>query len=346
MLSSSPPIAVPLPFANSGTKNTIPTASQIGITPGAASLTDGFPPLTFTPISAGGVPPFGADFNGILNMLSQTVRWVQAGGGFVYGSTFATNVSGYPKGALLLRSSLDGFWLNQTDGNTSDPDASGAGWTDPFEGRLIGVQTFNASGTYTPTPGTKSVVVEVVGGGGAGGGTAACAAGQSAAAAGGGAGGFAKSRITSGFSGVAVTVGAGGTPTSASAGGNGGTSSFGALLSAPGGTGGTADAATSSFPHVSGYGNGGAIGVGGNIFNATGGAGSSGFGVSSSNVISGSGGASYYGGGANASISTSANGNAASSPGSGGSGSTTISSGAAKSGGAGASGMVTVYEYA
>ncbi|MFK2876879.1 hypothetical protein [Rhodanobacter hydrolyticus] len=128
MLSSAPPTSVPLPFANSGTKNAIPTASQIGITAGAASLTDGFPPLTFTPISAGGVPPFGADFNGILNLLSQTVQWVQAGGQFGYNSTFQTAISGYPKGALLLRSDLSGFWLSTADGNTTDPDTGGSGW--------------------------------------------------------------------------------------------------------------------------------------------------------------------------------------------------------------------------
>ena len=37
-----------LPFAASGAKNAIPVASQIGIVAGAASLTDGFPPLTRT----------------------------------------------------------------------------------------------------------------------------------------------------------------------------------------------------------------------------------------------------------------------------------------------------------
>ena len=44
-------------FAFSGTKNLIPVPSQIGITPGAASFTDGFPPLTATPIGSGGIPP-------------------------------------------------------------------------------------------------------------------------------------------------------------------------------------------------------------------------------------------------------------------------------------------------
>ncbi|MFZ5335779.1 hypothetical protein ACOY9O_02540, partial [Enterobacter asburiae] len=40
-------------------------------------------------------------------------------------------------------------------------------------GRLINVQTFTASGTYTPTTGTKFVIAEVLGGGGGGGSNAA-----------------------------------------------------------------------------------------------------------------------------------------------------------------------------
>ena len=58
MQSSNIPSKIPLPFAYSASGsyiNTIPTASQIGIVNGKASLTDGFPPLTFSPISAGGV---------------------------------------------------------------------------------------------------------------------------------------------------------------------------------------------------------------------------------------------------------------------------------------------------
>ena len=80
MQSTQSPTLVPLAFAANGTKNTIPEASQIGITNGAASLNDGFPPLTMTPIAAGGTPPSGADMNGILNLLSQSIRWQHAGG--------------------------------------------------------------------------------------------------------------------------------------------------------------------------------------------------------------------------------------------------------------------------
>lgn len=126
--SSGLPTRTPTPFANSGAKNTIPVASQISVTPGAASYTDGFPPLTRTPIAAGGVPPFGVDFNGILNAITTAVRWSNAGGQYPYDSTFSTAVGGYPKGAILARSGFDGFWVSTAENNTTNPDAAGAGW--------------------------------------------------------------------------------------------------------------------------------------------------------------------------------------------------------------------------
>src|SRR5690348_17081100 len=112
-------------------------------------------------------------------------------------------------------------------------------------GRLLNVQVFTASGTYTPTPGTNSVVVEVLG---AGGGAAATAAGQGSIGGGGWSGAYAKGRITSGFSGASITVGASGSAVSGAAGNTGGTSSFCALISAPGGPGGATSVATSTFP--------------------------------------------------------------------------------------------------
>jgi len=138
MQSTNIPTKIPLPFAYAATGSyiaTIPTASQIGVTNGKASLHDGFPPLTFTPISAGGVPPFGADFNGILNEITAITQWQQAGGFFPYDSAFSTTVGGYPKGAVILSSSFNGFWLSSTENNTTNPDTGGAGWVaTAFEG--------------------------------------------------------------------------------------------------------------------------------------------------------------------------------------------------------------------
>jgi microcystin-dependent protein len=130
MLISAIPAKLPKAFADSGTKNTIPTPSQSGITPGAASLTDGFPPLTFTPLASGGVPPAGADMNGILYEISSAVKWANAGGMYPYDSAFSTAIGGYPLCAMLQKADGSGFWVSTVDGNTTNPDAAGAGWVE------------------------------------------------------------------------------------------------------------------------------------------------------------------------------------------------------------------------
>jgi len=131
MQSSNIPSKIPLPFAYAGTKNTIPVNSQIGIVDGKASLTDGFPPLTFTPLSAGGKPPSGADFNGILNEITAIQQWQSAGGFFTYDAGFSTLINGYPKGAVV-QSTFGGLWISTSENNTTDPDSlSSNGWV-PF----------------------------------------------------------------------------------------------------------------------------------------------------------------------------------------------------------------------
>lgn len=153
-----------LPFASSGAKNAIPVASQIGITAGAASLTDGFPPLTRTPLAAGGVPPSGLDMNGIIYELSAILRWANAGGGYVYDGTFAadSNVGGYPKGARVLRSDGLGYWFNTTDNNTTDPEGAGAvaaGWVPDFTNGVTAVTMTSANVTLTALQYGKPVIV-------------------------------------------------------------------------------------------------------------------------------------------------------------------------------------------
>lgn len=133
-------------------------------------------------------------------------------------------------------------------------------------GRLLNIQIFTASGTYTPTPGTNAIDVEVQGAGGAAGGSPATASGQSSAGGGGGSGAWAWGRFLSGFSGAAVTVGIGGAGVSGSSGGNGTASSFGALCAANGGFGGSvAGPVSSTTTFVATGGTGGAAGTSGAI---------------------------------------------------------------------------------
>jgi hypothetical protein len=160
MQASQTPTLVPLAFAANGTKNAIPEASQIGVTPGAASLNDGFPPLTFTPVAAGGVPPAGADFNGVLNLITQSIRWAHGGGRYAFSSTFAAdaNVSGYPAGAELMSADLQGAWLSLNDANTDNPDTGpGTKWV---PSRAYGVTSVtgltNANVTLTPAQAAKN----------------------------------------------------------------------------------------------------------------------------------------------------------------------------------------------
>lgn len=162
MQSTNIPSKIPLPFAyaaGSSYKNTIPTASQIGITNGKASLTDGFPPLTFQAISSGGVPPFGADFNGILNEITAIQQWQEAGGMFVYDSAFSTAIGGYPKGAILQAAAFGGLWQSTVENNTNNPDTGGAGWISlAFDG-LQAITVTTADVTVTQLQSAFPVIV-------------------------------------------------------------------------------------------------------------------------------------------------------------------------------------------
>ena len=162
MQSTNIPSKIPLPFANSAGssyKNTIPVASQIGITNGKASLTDGFPPLTFQAISAGGVPPFGADFNGILNEITAIQQWQEAGGFFPYDSAFSTTVGGYPKGAVLQSTTFNGFWTSTVENNTSNPDTGGAGWVPTNFSGVSPISISSATTTLTTLQAAYPIIV-------------------------------------------------------------------------------------------------------------------------------------------------------------------------------------------
>ncbi len=138
MLRADIPTRFPIPWADTAVApyvHEVPQASQQSITAGAASLEDGFPPANFTPISAGGTPPFGNDMNGILQQTTQQSQWNQAGAPAIYNSSFATSIGGYPKGALLSSELYDGYlWLCTTDATSTDPDGGTpdvplTGWT-------------------------------------------------------------------------------------------------------------------------------------------------------------------------------------------------------------------------
>lgn len=129
MLASDIPGKFPVPFGNgaSSTYKTVPIPTASTGT-ARASLTDGFPPGTFLAIGAGGTPPDGRDFNGVLFEITGWERWIQAGGPIVYDAAFSTAIGGYPAGAVLSSNPAGGLWLSTADNNTTNPDAAGTGW--------------------------------------------------------------------------------------------------------------------------------------------------------------------------------------------------------------------------
>jgi microcystin-dependent protein len=154
MTQSSVPPKFGIPWGNAAGGayiRSIPQASQIGIQNCAASLTDGFPPLTFVPASSGGCPPFGQDMNGILKQLSQWNQWAGAGAAPLYDSAFSTSIGGYPSGATLANATTPGcFWISSVDNNATNPDAGGANWNSSCPGGGI-------AGTSTGSANTQNI---------------------------------------------------------------------------------------------------------------------------------------------------------------------------------------------
>lgn len=134
MKQSDIPARLPIPFANNAGASyirSIPKDHQAASGSDApASLYDGFPPECFVPVSGGGVPPNGKDFNGILNVVSAWARWQAAGGPPVYDGTFSALIGGYPKGARVASPTSPGVeWFSTADDNTTDPEGgSPANW--------------------------------------------------------------------------------------------------------------------------------------------------------------------------------------------------------------------------
>lgn len=156
-MSLSAPTKITTPWATSGLKVTIPAAADNVL--GRAGWDLGFPPINLTAKEAGGIPPFGQDMNGLGYAVSQALQWAQATGGlYPYDSTYATAITGYPAGALVARTDNSGYWRNTVAGNTTDPEAFGAGWQ-PEQAGVTTVAMSNANVTLTALQAGRSIIV-------------------------------------------------------------------------------------------------------------------------------------------------------------------------------------------
>jgi len=115
-------------FATSGAKNAISVAPA---SPNA-SYTDGFPPVTMLRLTAGGVPPEGQDFNGILFDITSHTLWVDAGGQYQFDDALSTAIGGYPIGMVLQNNAGTASYVSAVNNNTTDfnstPSSIGTLW--------------------------------------------------------------------------------------------------------------------------------------------------------------------------------------------------------------------------
>lgn len=228
-----------------------------------------------------------------------------------------------------------------------------------INGRLIGIQVITATGagTYTPTAGTVSIVLELQGGGGGGGGVSQPSGTTSALAGGGGGGGYIRTRLTTNFSGASYVVGAKGT--GGTAGANNGVDGTSTTFTDTAGSPTTYTAAGGS-KGLGSASQGGNVGfattgssAGGTCTNGDikipGGASSVAYGLAAGQGLAGVGGDSFLGRGGRGSPIVAANtsnaGTAATGFGGGGSGAVAGGTGTAKAGGDGTDGIIVIWEF-
>ncbi|EPP6957764.1 gp53-like domain-containing protein [Escherichia coli] len=147
MNRSDSPKKQPKPFGVNGQRGAILPTTPAG--DNSASYEQGFPPITMILKSAGGLPPKGQDMNQILYELSALGRWSSTGALNTFDSEFASEISGYPSGAMLISDDGERIFINTTEGNLSDPNNNGAGWKDALSYLGLGEAAKRNVGTET-----------------------------------------------------------------------------------------------------------------------------------------------------------------------------------------------------
>lgn len=211
-------VATTSTYPNTNAINTLLYASSANVMSALATST------TAVLTTSSGVPTWAAQLSMALGGTNAALT--ASNGGIFYSTASA--------GAILSGTATAGLAL--LSGANTTPT-----WSTSKPITQVVVQTFAATGTYTPTAGMVYCEVEAVGGGGGSGGITGVAAGQYNGAAGGG-GAYSKSIFTAAQIGAskAVAIGAAGAAgtNGPGAGGDGGSTTLGVtLLTAPGGKG-------------------------------------------------------------------------------------------------------------
>lgn len=118
--------------ANPGTINEIPETLSPSDPVQSASWNAGFPQVTMTPLSAGGIPPRGQDVNGALRAISRHVAFLGGGGQYKWSSAYVSKNGGYAIGDVIQANDGLNSYVSLIDANTFDfnstPASIGTSW--------------------------------------------------------------------------------------------------------------------------------------------------------------------------------------------------------------------------
>lgn len=114
------------PFAQEGDKTEIQNVT--GEFDNSATYRHGFPPITMQSIRAGGKPPKGTDFNGVLFDITENISFLCKGGRYQYNAGLSTLIGGYPEGSNLLLDDNVTEVVSTIAGNQNNPNVDMTGW--------------------------------------------------------------------------------------------------------------------------------------------------------------------------------------------------------------------------
>lgn len=98
-----------------------------GTSPNSATYSVGFPPVTMQPLSSGGLPPKGSDFNGIFYDITDNIVFQTQGNAYPYNAAYATEIGGYPLNARIAIDNGD-IVRSTIASNTNNPNTDMTGW--------------------------------------------------------------------------------------------------------------------------------------------------------------------------------------------------------------------------
>lgn len=100
--------------------------------PQAASWSQGFPTVTMTPLAAGGIPPRGQSFNGVLQDITEHLVYIGGGGQYRWSSAYVTAKGGYSIGDVIQADSGLLSYVSLVDNNddnfNTNPSSIGPKW--------------------------------------------------------------------------------------------------------------------------------------------------------------------------------------------------------------------------